>query len=115
MSRKKRKELEKSIERNEYAMASVVKMQISVESIAGGDYVGDTEQVVAREQFVHNSDKANLGWCLGVHAVAMAARVLNSPEELESFKASVVNFVEEELYTMRDELEKIDNPPGTQK
>jgi hypothetical protein len=108
--RKKRKELEHAVNQNDFAMASVVKMKMSINSLFGGDYVGDCDAAVAREQFVHTSAKADLGWCLGVHVVAMVARVLKSPEKLQSFKNSVMNFVDEELDEYRDEIEKIDNP-----
>lgn len=111
-NKQKREEIERATEGNPFSMASVVKMQISLNAIGGGDYLGDTDAVVAREQFVHGPGKADLGWCMGVHAVAMVARVSHSPEALQSFKIAVEHCVEENLDEFREQLEKIDEPKG---
>lgn len=108
MQREKREELEQLTDRNDLSMATVVKMKMSIDTIGGGDHVGDSAHITAREQFIHTSAKTSLGYCLGSHAVHLCRGVLDTPERLEEFKDGVINCIEEELYTIRTELEKLD-------
>lgn len=110
---KVRKEFERLTERNEFSMATVVNMQMSLRVIGGGEHVGDIETQTSTSQFVWTPAKAELGGCLGGRALDMARELLSHPDELVAFKNGVVNSLEEYLYSLRSALEKIDHKGNT--
>lgn len=112
---KVRKEFERLTERNDFSMATVVNMQMSIRTIGGGDHVGDIETQSSTDQFVWSSAKAALGWCMGGRAIDMARQLLSHPDELMEFKNGVVNGLEEYLYSLRKDFENIDREDNEKK
>lgn len=110
--RKVREEFEKLAECNDFVMSKIITMQMSARTIGGGDYVGDIDTKNAAEQFVWNSSKAELGWCIGVHVFDMVRQLLSHPIELTGFKDAILDSLEDYLNSIRDDLEKIDGKGG---
>jgi hypothetical protein len=98
------------LERSQHSMATLVKMRLQFETVGGGDYVGDADGNNMLEQFVwRHGEKADLGWCVGVHMCHMAVQAFQNPKELLQFLAAIQDGVEEHLEYLRDKLDEIDN------
>lgn len=107
---KTRKEFERLIERNEFSMATIVNMQMSLRTIGGSDHVGDIDSRNTAEQFVWTRENASLGWCLGNRAFALLQQLLSDPKEIEDCKDGFLDAADSYFSALRDALDEID--PG---
>lgn len=103
---KKRKEFERLAECNEFSMVTIVEMRMNIRTIGGGDAVGDIESRHAREQFVRAAGQNDFGYSVGVHASALAEKLL-TPADLVRFKDAIVSCVDEYIDALHFDMDEI--------
>jgi transcription elongation factor Elf1 len=96
------------IARSNYDMATIVKMDMSIKTVGGGDYVGDVEKNSVSDHFVWTTAKASLGWCIGVRISMMAQKLFGNIEDYKDFCDAVLDGFTTHLDETRDKLDELE-------